>query len=388
MTTDQPIENSTAPQSRQPADSVPQQPVSRSLLAGINPGVVATLAIGLGLAVVTLFLVWLFARPIAILVSGIIIAQALSAIVDFLARWMKRSIAIAATYISILAILILMGWIIVPALVQQGQDLVERAPDLYAQGQEWLDNSPLGDRFTSKDLEEQITGYIGQFGGQLASLPIAIVSTLFDVVMIVIISVYWIVAGPSLRRFALSLFPPQTQGKVGSVMGEMGQTMGGYVRGVVLNSSILTVIAYIGFTIIGLEYALVLALIAGLLDIVPIVGPVVATVPIVGIALLDSFTIAVITLAFWIAVQQFESYVTLPVVMHSQAEIPPLIVLLAVFWGGTVGGILGALLAIPVAGALRVFFIRVMAPAIRRWTGAIDGDLEGPPLPPLSPTGH
>jgi predicted PurR-regulated permease PerM len=262
---------------------------------------------------------------------------------------------------------------------------VDRAPDLYERGQNWLDqNDLLNERITSDDLEERITGQIGQFGSELVSLPLTIVSTVFDVLLVVIVSIYWIIAGPSLRRFALSLFPTERQGRADSVLTEMGQTMGGCVRGVVIDASLVALLAFIGLTIIGVEYALVLALLAGILDIVPIVGPIIATVPIVGVALLDSPTQAVITLIFWIALQQFESYILLPYVMHSQAEIPPLLVILAIFWGGSVGGILGALVAIPVAGALRVFLIRVVAPAIRRWTGAIQDDVQGPPAPPFS----
>lgn len=356
-----------------------------SFLAAIRPSAAATWAIAFAVAVAALFILMMFARPIALLVSGIVIAQALVPIVDFLARWMKRGIAIALVYVSFIALLGLVGLLVVPTLVEQGGDLVERAPDLYADAQEWLDNSEiLNDRITSEELEQRIIDFIGQFGGELVSLPMTIVSTLFDAVMVIIISVYWIIAGPSLRKFALSLFPFERQGKVDSVLTEMGQTMGGYVRGIAINSTTIFLAAFIGLSIIGVQYALVLALIAGLLDIVPIIGPVVATVPIVGVALLDSFTLGVITLIFWIVIQQIESYVTLPFIMSSQAEVPALLVLLAIYWGGSVGGILGALLAIPVAGALRVFFIRVIAPGIRRWTGAIDGDVLGPPPPPMS----
>jgi predicted PurR-regulated permease PerM len=362
----------------------PESPRS-SLLAGINPRAAATWGIAFAVVLAGLFTVFLFARPIALLVAGIIIAQALVPIVDRLSRFMKRGVAIALSYMSLLALVVLISWIIVPALIEQGGDLVERAPDLYERAQTWLaQNELLNERVTTDDLEEQIVGQIGQLGSQLVALPLTIVSTAFDVLLVIIISIYWILAGPSLRKFALSLFPFERQGKADSVLSEMGQTMGGYVRGIAINSSLIFVLAFVGLSIIGVQYALVLALIAGILDIVPIVGPIIATIPIVGVALLDSPTTAIITLIFWIAIQQIESYVLMPYVMQSQAEVPPLLVLLAIFWGGSVGGILGALVAIPVAGALRIFFLRVIAPGIRRWTGAVAGDVHGPPPPPMS----
>ena len=361
------------------------EPPRSSLLAGINPRAAATWGIAFAVVLAGLFTVFLFARPIALLVAGIIIAQALVPIVDLLSVFMKRGIAIALSYVSLLALVVLISWIIVPALIEQGGDLVERAPDLYEQAQTWLaQNDLLNERVTTDDLEEQIVGQIGQLGSQLVKLPLTIVSTGFDVLLVIIISIYWILAGPTLRKFALSLFPYDRQGKADAVMSEMGQTMGGYVRGIAINASLIFLMAFIGLSIIGVQYALVLALIAGILDIVPIVGPIIATVPIVGVALLDSPTTGFIALIFWIFIQQIESYVLMPYVMQAQAEVPPLLVLLAIFWGGSVGGILGALVAIPVAGALRVFFLRVIAPGIRRWTGAIEGDVHGPPPPPKS----
>jgi predicted PurR-regulated permease PerM len=378
-----------SPQEQAPPDIATQDKAEPSLLAGIKPNAAATWAIALAIVLVSLFLVWLFARPIALLVAGIIIAQALVPIVDGLARWMKRGIAIAITYISLLVVVGLLGWIIVPPLVSQGQELVDRAPELYERGQEWIEQfDQLNGRITTEELEDRVIDQIGQFGGELVGLPLTIVSVLFDMLLVIVISVYWVIAGPALRRFSLSLFPFERQGKADSVMTEMGQTMGGYVRGVAIDASLVALMAYIGLSIIGVPYALVLALIAGILDIVPIVGPIIATVPIVAVALTVSPTVAIITLIFWIAIQQIESYLLLPYVMHSQAEVPPLMVLLAIFWGGSVGGILGALVAIPVTGALRVFFLRVVAPGIRRWTGAIEEEVHGPPQPPFSQTNH
>lgn len=258
-----------------------QEPRIPSLLTGIKPNAAATLAIALAATVIAFFVVWIFVRPIALLLFGIIIAQALSPLVDRLQRWLSQSLAIAVVYLSLIGLFSLMGWIIVPALVEQGQDLVERAPDLYERAQTWLNENELLDgRISTEEIQAQVTGQIGRLGSVLVNLPL------------IIISIYWIVAGPTLRPFVLSLFPYERQGHAGSVLTKMGQTMGGYVRGVFLNATIIATLAFIGLSLIGVQYALVLALIAGVLDFVPIVGPIVATIPIVGIALLDSPTTA------------------------------------------------------------------------------------------------
>ncbi len=146
--------------------------------------------------------------------------------------------------------------------------------------------------------------------------------------------------------------------------------MGGFVRGVVIDAAIIGALVYIGLLVIGVKYTLALALIAGLGEVVPIVGPIVGAIPALLVALLDSPTQALIVAGFFLAVQQIESNIVTPFVMRSQTDIPPILTLLALLVGGALGGIFWALVAIPVAGALRVLVLHLVAPAIRRWTGA------------------
>ncbi len=120
-----------------------------------------------------------------------------------------------------------------------------------------------------------------------------------------------------------------------------------------------------------------LALLAALGEFVPVVGPIAASVPAIVIALLDSPLKALLVLAFYAVVQLAESYLLLPNVMRTQSDIPPLLVLFALAAGGAIGGILGALVAIPLAGAIQVLVVRVLAPTVRRWTGAPNPDEEG-----------
>ncbi len=368
-------------QTLDPGGRVPE-PTIRSLLAGVTTSAAAMFALAFVGAVAALFAFWLLARPIALLLAGIIIAQALMPIVDWLARWVSRSIAIAVVYVSLLGVFGFLGWLIVPALVEQGQNLVDRAPEIYEDAVGWLTQYEfLNERLTSDAIEQQVTDQIGQFGSLLVNLPLTIVSTVLEIVFVLIMSIYWLVTGPALRAFTLSLFPTERHAHVDAVLTEMGQTMGGYLRGIALDTTVLATLAFTGLSLIGVQYALVLALMVALLNIIPIVGPIIAAVPIVAVALLDSLTTAIIALVFWTAVQQFENYVTLPFFIRRQADIPPLLVLLAILGGGSAGGILGALLAIPLVGALRVFVLRVVVPAIRKWTGADDLPDSQPPPP-------
>ena len=102
----------------------------------------------------------------------------------------------------------------------------------------------------------------------------------------------------------------------------------------------------------------------------PVVGPILAAAPAILIALLESPTLALMVLGFYVALQLIEGYVLFPLVVGSQSEIPPLLIIVGLVAGGAVGGALGALVAIPLAGALRVVVVRGVAPAIRRRTWA------------------
>jgi predicted PurR-regulated permease PerM len=106
------------------------------------------------------------------------------------------------------------------------------------------------------------------------------------------------------------------------------------------------------------------------MEFIPYVGPFISGALMVGIALSQSLTLALIVLAFAIVLQEIEGHLIIPMVMRSQTDIPPLLAVIALFAGATIGGLVGALTAIPLAVALRVLVRRVVAPAVRRQTGA------------------
>ena len=138
--------------------------------------------------------------------------------------------------------------------------------------------------------------------------------------------------------------------------------MGGFVRSVFIDGVVIFIIAYVGLLLIDVDYALTLAVVAGIGEIIPVLGPILVTIPIVAVALLDSPTTALIALIFWIGVQQSETHVLSPNVIHSQTNIPPLLVIVAALVGSSIGGFLGALVAVPLSGALRVLVVRLVTP--------------------------
>jgi predicted PurR-regulated permease PerM len=204
----------------------------------------------------------------------------------------------------------------------------------------------------------------------LVALPVEISTSLFEAFLVAFIALYALLLAPQAHETLLSLFPIPQRDRVTAITQETLHVMGGYFRGASITGAIIGSLTYVGLLIIGVNFALVAALVAALAEFIPFVGPLISGAFVVTISFLQSPSKALIALIFTIALQQVESNLVAPNVMHPQTCISPLATLVAIFAGGTVGGVLGALVAIPLYAAFRVITARLILPAIRRQTGA------------------
>jgi putative permease len=323
----------------------------------------AALALGLGLLEAVQYL----AYPIGLLIAAVVLATAVAPLVDYLERWVPRAAGTALVYLLLLLVASGSVWLTVPRLIDEAQTLLVQAPawitDLERTLERWTSSARPG---TLDALRAWLTGSVSL----LVMLPLQIGSALFELVIVVVMSAYLAISLPDLRRFALSLFAQDLRGQAADVLAEMGRTMGGFVRGTLIDAAVVGVLVYVGASLLGVRFALVLAFISAVGELVPTVGPILAAIPAVALALLDSPTQALLVLALYVAIQQLETHLLLPLIMRNQADLPPTLAIFAVLAGGYALGILGALIAIPVAGALRILVLRVLAPYVRRRSGA------------------
>jgi predicted PurR-regulated permease PerM len=327
------------------------------------------LALGFGL----LGVIYLFIRPLGLLILGISIAALFAPLISWLSRRIPRLIAVILVYLGLALLLIGIGMVIIPALSAQAQVVIIQLPGTFKQLQGSLQGYP--SQFYN-DLLNQLITYLSGLGTSLVALPVAFVSALMDILIVIFISIYGLLVVPSLRNFILSLFPESRSIRLEFILNKMINEMGGYLRGAIINGLIIGGMTGLGLFVIGVNYALVLGLIAGTLEFIPVIGPIVGAVPMVGVALLQSPTKAFIALAYAILLHQVESNILVPNIMRTQTEISPLLVLLALSGGLTIGGIFGALIAIPLTAALRVVFVEQVFPAIRHRTGAQVGNTD------------
>jgi len=323
------------------------------------------LAIILGLG--TLQLVGLLSHTLALLILGISIAAAVAPLINWVTEWLPRTLATVLVYLLLLIIVGIIGWIILPPLINQAVQLADRLPELADQVRQWINQWNI---ITTDTLIERLSNQLSAVGSTLLDIPLTISSYIVDLALTLVISLYLVIYAPRIRRFFLSLYPPHRRKRVGEVASKVTEAMGGYIRGTVISGLIIGTVVYIALLIIGVDFPLVLALVAGVMELVPVVGPYISGTIIVLVALLDSQSQALITLGVVIVEQQIENNLVVPNVMSSQAEISPIMTILALFAGASIGGIIGALVAVPIAAASHVLVVEVLAPAIRRQTDA------------------
>jgi predicted PurR-regulated permease PerM len=320
------------------------------------------IAVALGIGVVQA--IGLVARPLELLVIAITVAEALAPLAERLAhRLHRRTLAIVLVYLAVLAGVVLLGWLVVPPLVSQGYQLASRAPDMVATFRDWASR---WSGVTGEQMIRALGDWPGRLGTLIVSLPFQIFSTLVQISFVVFLSIYWLIGGPTIRLFTLSLVPEPRRDGADRVLREMGQAMGGYVRGAAINGLILGALAWVGLSLIGVPYTVMLAVLTMIGELVPVVGPTVVGGIVVGIALMHSLTKALIAAALYTALVQLEGHILTPNIMRRQTHVPQALVLFAIVVGAALGGLPGVLVSIPAAAALRVLVVRVLAPAERR----------------------
>jgi predicted PurR-regulated permease PerM len=321
------------------------------------------LALGIGL----LAALWFLQRPLAILFISLTIAAALAPAVEWIERWLPRTLAVVVAYLIVALFLSLLGLIVIPPLVDQAGVMTQRIPELAGQAEQWLQQ-----RFKSLQLSglDQLLSPLAGVGSRLLSLPLQISSSILDVLLVVFASLYALIAAPHTHKLVLSLVPQGQEERVEGILGRVVHNIGGYVRGATMTGAIIGSLGYVGLLVIGVDFPLVLAIMAGLLEFIPFIGPLIAGTVVVTVALLQSPTKALITFAFALALQQLEGSLIHPNIMGSQTRISPLTTLFAIFTGFEVGGVLGALVSVPIAAGLRVLVLELLVPAVRQRTGA------------------
>jgi len=329
-----------------------------SLWRGVVP-----LALAVALGLVLVYVLPYLARPLELLVVAVTLAEALAPVVGWLSRWLRPILAIAVVYAALALVAVVVGWLIVPPLVDQAQTLIARAPTFLAQAQAFVDR---WDRVTGGRLAGLLETLPGRIGAGLVRVPLQLAGALFDALLVIFFSIYWLAGAPRIEGFALSLLRPRYRAQAALVLHQIGLNMGGYVRGAVINAVIMGVLAWLGLSVIGVPFAVVLGALTMLGELVPILGSVIVGTIVTLIALTRSLQLALGAAALFTALVQIEGHLLTPNIMRRQTNVPQTLVLFAIVVGGGAGGLLGVIVSVPIAAAVRVLVLEVVAPWERR----------------------
>lgn len=307
-----------------------------------------------------LYLLYLTADIIILLFASLIFAAAIDPLVHSLEKWrLPRSLAILLIYFVILALIGLMIYLIVPAIVSETKELANNLPIYLNNASDWFfDFKRYSD---NHNLPLDLSNAANQLAGGLQSATSGLLNALsslfgglFSFFLILVITFYLAMEENSLKKAVGILVPAKNQTHAFRLISQVQEKIGLWFRGQLLLCFIIFLLTYMSLSIFGVKYALVLALIAGLTEAVPYLGPTLAAIPAVFIAFIQSPLLAVFVLFVYIIIQAVENNILTPKIMEKVVGLNPIVSILSLMIGFKLGGILGALLAIPVATALSV----------------------------------
>jgi predicted PurR-regulated permease PerM len=329
--------------------------------------IVRTLFISVIFAI-ALYLVYLLRKPIGWVLIASFLAVALSGPVNFLNQWMRRGFAITIVYFALLLIPIGIGALIVPPLVTQGNNLIQNLPRYAQDAQDFAERNERlrkieQDYNITEKLQEQaekLPARVGDAANVLGDIGLGLVNSLFALFTILVLAAFLLGSGRTWLNRALELRPAGPAARMRIALDHMGKAVGAYVGGVLAQATLAAILAYIVLAILGVPFAAALAIVIFFADLVPLVGATIGAV-LVGIVTIfaDFPTATIVWIIYSIVYQQVENTLIQPQIQKRAVNVHPFIVLVAVLFGSTLLGVLGALVAIPVAASVQI--------AIREW---------------------
>ncbi|SEG57901.1 Predicted PurR-regulated permease PerM [Nonomuraea solani] len=359
----------TEPEARRESDPVeeaaqpyglPGKPLARGpFLFGLVGGLGVLTAIAIAQMVVKSL------STIVLVVVAMFLAVGLNPAVEALQRrGLARRGAITIVFVGVIVAFGLFGVAIVPPVSQQFTEFVNAVPGYFTE----LSNNPTVQRLDAeyKILDQIRTFVMSTLGPSLASgimgAGLVVLNGVFTTVTLLVLMLYFLGSLHTIKGYLLTLVPSSRRTRTGAIAEEILSGIGGYVAGNVLISVIAGVLTWIFLSIAGVQYALALALVVALTDLIPLVGATIGAAVVTLVALLQSVPAGIACLIFFLIYQQVENYFIYPKVMKRSVDVTPAVTVIAALFGGALLGIVGALLAIPVAAAISLIIREVVLP--------------------------
>ncbi len=304
-----------------------------------------------------LWFLWYIREIVAMFVVAIMLASVIDPFADWFAqKRIPRGLAVLIVYTVLLALASLIVIVLVPIVVEQSGQLLQNistsSRDLIDSFVQFQQRHQVLDSLTSglQSFQQSITASAGSvfttvkgFFGGIAAL-----------IIVLVLAFYMVVEEDSMRKYFRTLAPAEYQPYLNQTLKKMQMKIGAWLRGQIILGFFIGLAVYIGLKLLGVPYALLLALIAGLFEIVPYVGPIISLIPAAIIGFAQSPVLGVAVVILYLILQQVENNVLVPKIMQKVTGLSPILSIAALLVGVQIGGVVGAILAIPLATMIAV----------------------------------
>ena len=307
---------------------------------------------------------------IVLIVVALFLAIGLSPITEWLiARGMRRGFAVLVVFLVVIGAFVGFGFAVVPPVIEQTNAFVKELPTLLS---DLRKNSTIRQLDDDYGVIERAQAYVNQgdlgtrlFGG-IVGVGRVVLNAVFSAFSLLIMTLYFLAALPSMKRQAYRLVPATRRERVILLSDEVINRIGGFISGALTVAFIAGLSSYVFLLVVDMPYALALAVFVALFDLIPLVGATIAAVVVSTLGFTQSTGLGLTCVAFYVAYQQLENYVIYPRVMRRTVDVPAPVTVVAVLLGGALLGVVGALLAIPIAAALLLVIRQVAIPRMDR----------------------
>jgi len=338
------------------------QKESGDLTITINSGTIIKIIL-LVLLVAFLF----FLRDLVLVVlTAVVIASAIEPATKWFVRYkIPRVIAVLAIYVIIGVLFFGLFYSFIPVLLNEVSNFLSVIPQyinsvdisgrlsdsaFLAPSQSIIQNFSLGDTIT------QFQSALTNISGGIANTVSVVFGGAFSFILIIVFSFYFAAQERGIDDFLRVISPLKHQKYVLDLWRRSQIKIGRWMQGQLLLGLIIGILVYLGLTILGVKYALLLAIIAAVFELIPVFGPVLAAVPAVAFGFIDGgLSLAIFIVGLYLIIQQFENHLIYPLVVTKVVGVPPLLVILALIVGAKLAGFLGILLSVPVATVIYEF---------------------------------
>jgi predicted PurR-regulated permease PerM len=325
----------------------------------ITSGSILTTLLFLALAA----LLWFLRDIVLILLTAVVIASAMEPAVRFFTRRkVNRILAVILMYLLVAGIFLSALLLFLPPLLGDAASFLARLPETLSSLNVsevtggFLPWGNVGAQLSSADLLRNISTALSDTTGGVFTTVSAFFGGLTSFVLIVVFSFYFSVQETGVDDFLRVVTPIKEQAYVLHLWKRSQDKIGKWMQGQLMLGLIVGVLLYLGLTILGIPNALLLAVLAGLFELIPVFGQILAAIPALAIAFTDGgFTALLLVGGLYLVVQQFEAHLIYPVVVKKVVGVPPLLVILALIVGAKLAGFLGILLSVPIAAAIQEF---------------------------------